>query len=185
MPFAFPSISVILGFLWRWRFALLIALSVLSIGYYRFLAHYRLTQYNEAVLARGVAEANLKRATDSFAAQISAFKKTMEENRERNEFLQKELARISRQKATGGDGPLAPVLRDTLDGLRLRQDPGRKNPASRRKPDKMQRSSARAGSAHGNPGRCGRLRIKDFTGTGRVRCETCSYSWAFCGELSI
>ncbi|MBL8713249.1 MAG: hypothetical protein JNM12_10135 [Alphaproteobacteria bacterium] len=102
-----------------WRL-LLVAMLVAVIGYYRFLAHYRLVQLDEARRATVQAQASLRAQTGASAATAAAIQRTMEEADERNQF---ELG-AAQEIAVGrkaGDGGLAPVLRDTAGRLRVRQ----------------------------------------------------------------
>lgn len=71
-----------------------------------------------AVLASGVAQAALQHQQRVDFAQMRALTKAREDDRERQKFLEENERQIGR----AGDGPLAPVLRDTLGRVRDRYD---------------------------------------------------------------
>jgi hypothetical protein len=110
----------ILRMIWNHKDIAAILVLSLVIGWYRYLADYRLEEANGARLARVVAEQRLQTAQQSFLAQMKAMDLTVEETNERSEFLQAQNKRIENQRGKDGDGPLAPVLRDTLDVMRGR-----------------------------------------------------------------
>ncbi|MDP2206974.1 MAG: hypothetical protein Q8K65_11790 [Alphaproteobacteria bacterium] len=111
---------LLLSKIYAWRNLLIPALSLVAVTGMWFLADYRLAERDKAVAARVVAEASLKRATESAAAVIQAMQIDREESHERNDFYQNVRSGIAADRLTVRDGALAPVLADTLDRLRAR-----------------------------------------------------------------
>ncbi len=109
----------ILKILWTYRRAVIPAILFMAFAGMAFLAHYRLGEARKAIAGRVIAERSLKVTQNVTAAQIDAMQKTMEETDERNQYLQNEKDRIAAERVHG-DGPIAPVLRDTLVQLRAR-----------------------------------------------------------------
>lgn len=106
--------------LWNYRKVTIPALIFVAFAGVMLLSHYRLKEGQKAEAARVVAEQQLEATQRVSAAKIDALQSTMEEGYERQYFLQKTETGIDQGRAVG-DGPLAPVLRDTLGRLRQRQ----------------------------------------------------------------
>ncbi|HRJ66229.1 MAG TPA: hypothetical protein PLW48_03765 [Alphaproteobacteria bacterium] len=114
------AVPALLLKVWKWRNAIIPAMSLVAVAGMWLLADYRLMERDKAVAAREVAEASLKRATESALAVIQALEIDREESHERNDFFQNVRSGVAADRLTGRDGPLAPVLADTYDRLRAR-----------------------------------------------------------------
>lgn len=111
----------VLSKIWDWRNLIIPAAALVACAVMWFLADYRLTERDKAVSAREVAEAQLQHARESAAAIIAALEMDREETDERTSFVQDLQAGIAADRLGERDGPLAPVLADTVERLRARQ----------------------------------------------------------------